>query len=75
MALPFPVIPVLVGAAIGAAVTYFLANRNARNQITNALQDLGNTVEAAMAKVKNVASDAVEDATDAAKKAASKVTD
>jgi hypothetical protein len=70
-----PLVPVLIGAALGAAVTYVLTTRNARKQLASALQNLGDSVEAGAEKVKSVASDAAADAQKAAKKAASKVTD
>ena len=75
MALPFPLIPVLVGAAVGAAVTYIFTARSARKQITDALQELGETVEAGADKVKTAAEDTADAASDAAKKVASKIGD
>ena len=75
MALPFPLIPVLIGAALGAAVTYILTTRNARKQITDTLQDLGDSVEAGAEKIKNAAADVAEETAETAKDVASKVVD
>jgi gas vesicle protein len=73
MALPF--FPLLIGAAVGAAATYILmTKKDARNRITNAAQDLTDTVEAKAGKVTSAVSDAMEDATKVVKDAASKVT-
>lgn len=68
-----PLIPFLLGAAAGAAVTYILTTGGARNRIASAAQDLGDSVQAKAETVKSVVSDSVEGATAAAKDAASKV--
>ena len=75
MALPFPLVPVLVGAAVGAVITYILTARSARNQFTDTLQDLGESIEAGAKKAKTVAADTVEEAAGVVKDAASKVID
>jgi len=75
MALPFPLIPVLIGAAAGAAVTYILTSRSARKQITQALQDLEGSAETGAEELKAAASDKLDEAADAVKKAASKLDD
>ncbi len=62
MVLPFRLIPVLIGAAIGSVVTYILTSRNARKQLSDGLGEVGDTVE-----------DAADAVSDAAKKAASKM--
>jgi len=68
MALPFPLIPVLIGAAVGSAVTYILTSRKAGKRLTDSLDGIGDAAEGVAAKAKN----AVEDAADAATKAAPK---
>jgi hypothetical protein len=73
MALPFPVVPVLIGAAIGAAVTYVLTTRSARKQITAAFEDAGDSLASGAKKATSTLSDAVEGATDAAKEVASNI--
>ncbi len=72
MALPFPLIPVLVGAAVGSAVTYILTSRKARKQLTDSLDDLGDAVDGVANKAKDVVEDAADVVSDAATKAASK---
>ena len=68
-----PLIPLLIGAAAGAAVTYILiTKKDARNRIANAAQDLTDSVEAGAGKVKSAVSDVVDDATQAVKDVASK---
>lgn len=60
----FPLIPVLVGAAAVGAVTYFIITRNpnAKKQLTNAAQDLGDSVQAGAEKLTEIVSDTVDDA-------------
>ena len=71
----FPLIPVLAGAAALAAVAYIVATRNpnAKKQLTNAAQDLGDSVQAGAEKLKDVVSDTIDDAGKAAEDAASSV--
>ena len=73
----FPVIPVLVGGAVVAAVAYFIVTRNpnAKKQLTDAAQDLGDSVQAGAEKLKDVVSDTVDDASKALKDVASDVKD
>jgi hypothetical protein len=64
----------LIGAAAGAALTYYLLSRRGPgNRITDAAQDLTGTVEKEAGKVSSAVTGAVEDATKAVKEAASKV--
>jgi len=65
----------LVGAAVGAAVTYLLTSRSTRGKITNALEDFGNTLEEEADELSSAAADKVQKATQAAKNAASKIVD
>ena len=71
----FPLIPVLAGAAALAAVAYIVATRNpnAKKQLTNAAQDLGDSVQAGAEKLKDVVSDTIDDAGKAAEDVASNV--
>ncbi len=73
--MPLPLIPLLIGAAIGAAVTYIITNRDSQNRLTNAAQDVGDSVQAGADKLKRVVSDTVDDASSAVKDVASKVID
>ena len=60
----FPLIPVLVGTAALAAVAYIVVKRNpdTKKQLTNAAQDLGDSVQAGAEKVKAVVADTIDDA-------------
>lgn len=71
----FPLIPVLAGAAALAAVAYIVATRNpnAKKQLTNAAQDLGDSVQAGAEKLKDVVSDTIDDAGKTAEDVASSV--
>jgi len=69
-----PLIPVLIGAAAGAAITYVLLNSRSRNPLGNAARDLTDSAESGAGKVTSAVSGAVEDATKAVKDAANKVT-
>lgn len=69
-----PLIPVLIGAAAGAAIAYVLLNSRSRNPPGNAARDLTDNVESGAGKVTSAVSGAVEDATKAVKDAANKVT-
>ncbi|MGB5831005.1 MAG: YtxH domain-containing protein [Thiohalocapsa sp.] len=71
MALPFPLIPVLIGAAIGSLVTYILTARNARNQLTDAFDDIGDAAHDAVKKGADVAENTADAVGDAARKASS----
>ena len=72
----FPLIPVLIGAGAVAAVTYYLVNnKRSQNRISEAAQDLGDSVQAGAEKLERVASDAVDDARAAVEDAASSVKD
>ena len=69
-----PLVPVLIGAAAGAAITYFILNSSSRNPMGNAARDLTDSVESGAGKVTSAVSGAVEDASRAVKDAANKVT-
>jgi hypothetical protein len=73
MALPFPLVPVLIGAAVGAAITYVLTKRGVRKQIADSLEDLGDSVAAEAQEWTSAAKDKVEGATKTVKKTASKI--
>jgi hypothetical protein len=73
MPLPFPILPVLIGAAIGAAVTYVLTSRSAKKQIADALDDVGETLGPKAKRAASSLSDTVDAATDTAKEAVSRV--
>lgn len=68
-----PLLPFLLGAATGAALTYIISNRGARRRLTSAAEEMGDVVQARAEKIKSAASDTVDKATAAAKDAASKV--
>jgi len=68
-----PLIPVLIGAAAGAAITYVLLNSRSRNPLGNTARDLTDSVESGAGKVKSAVTGAVDDATKAVKNAANKV--
>jgi hypothetical protein len=63
----------LIGAAIGAAVTYVLTKRSARMQVTDAFDDVGQTLAPRAKRAASALSDAVEEVTDTAKEAVSRV--
>jgi hypothetical protein len=65
---------VLIGAAAGAAITYILMTRKSGNPIQGAAQDFIDNVESGADKVTSGVSDTMEDATQAVKDAARKVT-
>lgn len=69
-----PLIPLLIGAAAGAAITYVVMNRRARNSIKDAAQDLTDSVEGEAGRVTSAVTGAMEDATKVVKDAAKKVT-
>lgn len=72
----FPLLPMLIGAAAGAAVTYYLTtNKDARKRLVDAAQDVGNTVQAEADKLSRVVSDKVDDASKAVQDAASNAKD
>ena len=71
--MPLPLIPLLIGAAAGAAITYVVMNRSSRNPFKNAAQDLTDSVEGGASKVTSAVSGAMEDASRAVKDAAKKV--
>lgn len=73
MALPFPIVPVLVGAAVGAAVTYLLTKVKARKDIMDSLEDLGDAVSDEAERVADAASEGIEEVSGAAKRTASKI--
>ena len=68
-----PLIPFLLGAATGAAVTYMFVTGSTRDRIATAAQDVGDVVQAKAKQAKSVVSDNLEEAVEAAKGAASKV--
>lgn len=69
-----PLIPVLIGAAAGAAITYLLLNSRAGNPLEGAGRDLADSVESGSDKVTSAVSGVVEDATKVVKDTANKVT-
>ena len=73
MALPFPLLPVLIGAAVGSAVTYILTTRGIRKQLTDTLQDVGDAADDGVHEIRQRVEDVAESATDAAHKTASKI--
>ena len=73
MALPFPIVPVLIGAAVGSAVTYLLTKARARKDVMDSLEDLGDAVTDEAERVADAASEGIEEAAGAAKRAASKI--
>jgi hypothetical protein len=74
MALPFPIVPVLIGAAVGAAITYVLTKARSRRDIMGTLEELEDTVSDSVAEAKDTAAKGVDEATKAAKKTVSKAT-
>lgn len=72
--MPLPLVPLLIGAAAGAAITYVVMTRRSRDAFKNAAQDLTSSVGDGASKVTSAVSDVVEDATKAVKSAAKKVT-
>jgi hypothetical protein len=68
-----PLVPVLIGAAAGAAITYVLLNSRSSNPLGNAARDLTDSVESGASKVTGAVSGAVEDATKVVQDAAKKV--
>lgn len=84
--MPIPLIPVLIGAAAGAAVTYLIMAGKSPKNLADAAQDVGATVQSNARRVGSAMTDAVDDAsgavkgvvddaTEAVKSAASKVID
>ncbi len=72
----FPLIPILIGAAAGAAVTYYLTtNKDARKRLTDVAQDVGSSVQAEADKLSRVVADKTDDASKAVKDAASNAKD
>ena len=69
-----PLVPVLIGAAVGAAVTYLILNSRSGNPLGNVAQELTDSVESGAGKVKSAVSGAVDDAATAVKGAANKAT-
>ena len=69
-----PLVPVLIGAAAGAAITYVVLKSRSRKPLGNAARDLTDRVESGASKVTSAVSGAVEDASRAVKDAANKVT-
>lgn len=70
----YPLIPFVIGAAAGAAVTYFLVtNKEARKRLTDAAQEMGESVQTGADKLTKVVSDKMDDASKAVKDAASKI--
>ncbi len=68
-----PLVPLLIGAAVGAAITYFAMTRSSRNPLKGAAQDLTDSVEDGASQVTSAVSDVMEDATRAVKGVAKKV--
>ena len=72
----FPLIPVLIGAAAGAAVTYYLiTNRDARKRLADAAQDMSESVQSGAERFSRVVTEKMDDASKAVKDTASKATD
>ncbi len=72
----FPLIPALIGAAAGAAVTYYLiTNKNARQRLADAAQDMGDTVQTGADKLTKTVTDTVDDASKVVKDAAAQAKD
>jgi len=72
----FPLIPVLIGAAVGAAVTYYLTtNKDARKRLSDAAQDVSGSVQARADQFTKIVSDKMDDASKAVKDAASQAKD
>ena len=70
-----PLIPVLIGAAAGAAITYMLMVGRVRRSLADTVQDVGDTVQSKARRVKDTVTDVVDDATDAVKDAVDDATD
>jgi gas vesicle protein len=73
MALPFPLIPVLVGAAAGAAITFLLTKASARRRLRDSLEDLGDSVVESAEDARDAAEDAFDEASGKAEEIVSKV--
>lgn len=65
-----PIVPVLIGAAVGAAVTYIVMDKSFRKRLSDSVHDLGDTVQSRVRDAKRGATDVLEDTADAAKDAA-----
>ncbi|MGB5736832.1 MAG: YtxH domain-containing protein [Thiohalocapsa sp.] len=65
-----PIIPVLIGAAVGVAGTYVIMDKSFRKRLSDSVHDLGDTVQSRVKHAKHGAAEIVDHATDAAKDAA-----
>ena len=70
-----PLVPVFIGAAAGAAITYLFLNSRSSNPLGNVAQELTDSVESGAGKVTSAVSGAVDGATKAVKDATNKVTE
>jgi hypothetical protein len=66
-----PILPLLVGAAAGAVVTYVIMDKSFRKRLSESVHELGDSVQSRVKHAKRGASEILDDAADAAKDAAS----
>jgi len=64
-----PIMPVLIGAAVGAAVTYVIMDKSFRKRMSDSVHDFGDTVESRVRHAKRGATEVLDDASDAPKDA------
>jgi archaellum component FlaG (FlaF/FlaG flagellin family) len=65
-----PIVPVLIGAAVGAAITYVIMDKSFQKRLSDSAHDLGDTIQSRVKRAKRSATDVVDDVADAAEDAA-----
>ena len=73
--MPFPIVPALIGAAVGSFVTDLAMSSRFQRKLSHSVQDLGDSLESGARRAKRRVSDVADGAADTVKEATTAVND